>query len=115
MFLTMILAATSASLAGNWSADLRASPTVPAYSQPMSLAVPDDGSLTGTFYGAPITSGRAGSSNGRTCFAFSTSDQSAPDQHSGCVRGEAIEGITWSAGRKFLLAWGATRMPRSAK
>jgi hypothetical protein len=111
MLWAVILAAAPAALNGGWVVDLRPTPESPAYTQPMTLAVAADGSVSGTFYGAPVISGRASESNGRTCLAFTTSDGSGAYQHSGCLRGDAVEGLSWSTGRGFLLAWRATRAP----
>lgn len=107
----LALAAALASLNGAWSVDLRTAPSAPAYSQPMELTVAPDGSVSGRFYGAPIDAGRAADNNGRTCFAFNTSDQSGPYHHAGCLKGQVIEGQSWSTGRNFLLNWRAERTP----
>ena len=110
IMLTVLAAAAVASpVQGDWSVDLRTDLSAKPYSQPMRLDVAADGKLTGTFYGGPIAEGRAATSNGRTCFAFNTADQSGPYHHAGCLRGAAIEGQSWSTGRNFLLAWRADR------
>jgi hypothetical protein len=107
----LVLAAALASLNGAWSVDLRTTSTAPAYSQPMELTVAADGAVTGRFYGAPIDAGRASDSNGRTCFAFTTKDGTGPYHHAGCLKGEVVEGQSWSTGRNFLLNWRAERTP----
>lgn len=96
-------------LAGRWTVDLRPSPEAPPYSQPMVLSIGEGGLVTGSFYNSEIQDGRAARSNGRTCFAFRTSDGSAPYQTSGCLVGDRVVGQTWSEGRRFLLAWTAER------
>ncbi len=110
----LALLATAGALAGTWTVDLRPSLDGPAYEKPMTLVVAGDGTVSGTFYGASIASGRASESNGRTCFAFTTADQSGPYQHSGCLKGDAVEGLSWSTGRGFLLAWSAKRQTAAA-
>ena len=111
----LLLAATAASaqqptpLAGEWTVDLRREPQAPAYLKPMTLTVAPDGRLTGSFYEHAIEAGRAITTDGRPCFAFRTSDASGPYQTSGCLKGEVIEGQTWSEGRSFVLAWTASR------
>nr|WP_209023348.1 hypothetical protein [Sphingomonas jejuensis] len=97
------------SLAGRWTVDLRPSPSAPAYTQPMVLSIGDGGVVTGSFYNSEIEDGLAALSNGRTCFAFRTSDGTAPYQSSGCLVGDRVVGQTWSEGRRFLLAWTADR------
>jgi hypothetical protein len=77
----------------------------------MELKIAEDGAVSGSFYGAPIQAGRATESNGRTCFAFNTFDQSGPYHHAGCLREAAIEGQSWSTGRDFLMNWRAERTP----
>lgn len=98
-----------AALAGNWTVDLRPSPSAPAYLKPMVIAIGSDGAVTGEFYQHAIEKGRGGATNGRPCFAFRTSDNSGPYQTSGCLVGERIEGQTWSEGRNFVLTWTAVR------
>ena len=108
MMVPVLIAALSG-LNGSWSVDLRLNASAPAYSQPMELEIGADGAVTGSFYNTAIEAGRAADSNGRTCFAFTTRDGSGPYQHSGCLRGEVVEGQSWSTGRNFLLNWRAQR------
>lgn len=106
---TPLAAQDRSALEGDWTVDLRATPQAPAYLRPMTLTITADGALDGTFYERPIDLGRAGSTNGRPCFAFRTQDGSGAYQTSGCLFGEHIEGQTWSEGRRFILNWKATR------
>jgi hypothetical protein len=107
-------AATSAAppppaIAGNWVVDLRLSDKDPPYSKPMVLTPAPDGSLSGEFYQSNIEAGRFNDRKGHQCVAFRTSDNSGPYQHSACLEGKIIKGISWSTGRNFLLQWTATR------
>lgn len=96
-------------LAGRWVVDLRAAPDEPRYDKPMVLAVAPDQSVTGSFYDSEIEAGRASASNGRTCFAFRTTDGVGPYHTSGCLVGDRILGQTWSEHREFVLNWIAVR------
>lgn len=111
--LTLFAAATAAAppplVAGNWTVDLRLSAEDAPYSKPMVLTVAPDGSLSGEFYESIIEAGRFNDKAGRQCVAFRTSDNSGPYQHSACLEGKNIKGISWSTGRNFLLQWTATR------
>ena len=102
-------AAGAADMAGDWTVDLRPSLEDAAYSQPMSLAVANDRTLSGEFYGSPILAGRAGTSQGRTCAAFRTEDGSGPYHHSACLVEGRLVGQSWGEGRGFVLAWTAER------
>jgi hypothetical protein len=107
-------AATSAAapppaIAGNWIVDLRLSDKDAPYSKPMMLTPAPDGSLSGEFYESNIEAGRFNDRKGHQCVAFRTSDNSGPYQHSACLEGKIVKGISWSTGRNFLLQWTATR------
>lgn len=102
-------------LSGSWQVDLRPTPDSKPVLQPMSLVVAADGKVSGTFYGTAVADGRATASNGRTCVAFTTYDNSGPYQHSGCLNGDKMDGLSWSTGRSFLLAWRAERGSASVK
>jgi hypothetical protein len=109
MHILVAFLAGAEALGGSWLVDLRPTPASKPAPQAMSLTIAADGKVTGTFYGAAIADGRASVSNGRTCAAFTTSDNSGPYQHSACLLGNAVEGLSWSTGRNFLLAWKAER------
>jgi hypothetical protein len=111
MACTVALAGTIAadSLAGRWQVDLRPDPASPEYLKPMELIIAGDGTVTGTFYDSDIESGRAAVSNGRTCFAFRTTDGDGDYHTSGCAEGARLVGHTWAEKRGFLLAWTARR------
>ncbi|WP_284124752.1 hypothetical protein [Parerythrobacter aestuarii] len=96
-------------IAGEWVVDLRLSLDDAPYTQPMVLVVAEDGTVTGTFYGATIEAGKRGSAQGRTCIAFRTSDGSGPYQHAACLVDGKIVGQSWSEGRGFVLPWTAQR------
>jgi hypothetical protein len=96
-------------LAGRWIVDLRPSPDAPKYEKQMMLDVAPDGSVRGSFYDSTIDAGRASASNGRTCFAFRTTDGVGPYHTSGCLIGNRILGQTWAEHRKFVLNWTAER------
>lgn len=99
----------AAALAGRWIVDLRPSPEEPRYEKPMVLEVAADGTVRGTFYDSTIDAGRVGASNGRTCFAFRTTDGVGPYHTSGCLSGDRIVGQTWAEHRAFVLNWTAVR------
>ena len=96
-------------LAGRWIVDLRPSPDAPKYEKQMMLDVAPDGSVRGSFYDSTIDAGRASASNGRTCFAFRTTDGVGPYHTSGCLIGNRILGQTWAEHRQFVLNWTAER------
>lgn len=98
-----------AALAGRWIVDLRPSPDEPRHEKPMVLEVAADRSVRGSFYDSTIDAGRASASNGRTCFAFRTTDGVGPYHTSGCLSGDRIVGQTWAEHRNFVLNWTAVR------
>ncbi|MCU0729877.1 MAG: hypothetical protein MUF41_07255 [Sphingopyxis sp.] len=102
-------AAPSAPLAGTWSVDLRLSESDPVYTQPMELVIAMDGTVSGSFYGSPITAGRFGENRGRRCVAFSTSDGAGPYQHAACLVDNRMIGQSWAEHRSFVLPWTADR------
>jgi hypothetical protein len=105
---TAALAGVTA-LAGRWVADLRTAPDEPRYEKTLVLEIDADRVVTGSFYDSVIEAGRASASNGRTCFAFRTTDGVGPYHTSGCLVGDRILGQTWAEHRKFVLNWTATR------
>lgn len=98
-----------AALAGRWVVDLRAAQDEPRYDKLMILSVAPDRAVAGSFYDSEIEAGRAGASNGRTCFVFRTSDGVGPYHTSGCLVGDRILGQTWAEHRNFVLNWTAVR------
>jgi hypothetical protein len=98
-----------AALAGRWVVDLRAAPEEPRYDKMMVLEIDADRVVTGSFYDSVIEAGRASASNGRSCFAFRTTDGVGPYHTSGCLVGDRILGQTWAEHRKFVLNWTAAR------
>lgn len=98
-----------ASLAGEWSVDLRVSLADPAYSKTMLLNIAPDRSITGSFYDSDILAGRAGTAQDRQCVAFRTTDGQGFYHSSACLSDGKMVGMTWSEGRNFVLPWTATR------
>lgn len=96
-------------LAGTWSVDLRLEVTDAPYSQPMVLAIAEDGTVTGSFYNSDILAGRSGSAQGRNCVAFRTTDGAGLYHTSACLVDGKMIGQTWAEGRNFVLPWTATR------
>ncbi|MEO0464559.1 MAG: hypothetical protein AAF127_15630 [Pseudomonadota bacterium] len=94
---------------GDWVVDLRLSLKDAPYTQPMRLDVAEDNSVAGTFYGSPISKGRLGEAQGRSCIAFRTSDNSGPYQHAACLVDGKLVGQSWSEGRDFPNPWTAER------
>lgn len=101
-------AQTEPSLAGTWTVDLSAEPGKP-YLKTMVLQLAADGSVTGSFYDSTIEGGRWKGARGRTCVSFRTSDGKGPYHTAACLRGDGVEGQTWSEHRNFLFNWNATR------
>ncbi|MFZ1741998.1 MAG: hypothetical protein WAT93_04045 [Pontixanthobacter sp.] len=99
----------SAALSGAWTVDLRLGLTDAPYTQPMDLAVAEDGEVTGSFYNSEILAGRAGTAQDRTCVAFRTTDGSGFYHTSACLVDGKMIGQTWSEGRNFVLPWTAER------
>ena len=99
----------TATLAGRWVVDLRAAPDEPRHDKMMVLGIDADRVVTGSFYDSVIEAGRASASNGRSCFAFRTTDGVGPYHTSGCLVGDRILGQTWAEHRKFVLNWTAAR------
>lgn len=104
----MALAAAEPGLAGHWVVDLSSEPGKP-YTQPMDLALQDDGSVTGSFYNSTIEGGRWKRDRGRLCASFRTSDGVGPYHTAVCLVGDHAEGQTWAEHRRFLFNWTATR------
>lgn len=104
----MALAAAEPGLAGHWVVDLSSEPGKP-YTQPMDLALQDDGSVTGSFYNSTIEGGRWKRDRGRLCASFRTSDGVGPYHTAVCLVGARAEGQTWAEHRRFLFNWTATR------
>lgn len=96
-------------VAGNWTVDLRVADDGEAYTQPMVLVIAADSTITGSFYGSPILSGRYGRNRGRSCVAFVTSDGAGPYQHAACLIGGQMVGQSWAEHRQFVLPWVASR------
>ena len=97
-------------LVGTWRVDLRPTPDAAPYYQEMTITSVAGDSLTGTFYGAEIRSGRLNRDWGALRFAFVTEDGSGTYHTSGTLRGEEIEGMTHALGRGFLSYWTAERV-----
>lgn len=102
-----------AALEGDWSVDLSTEPDAP-YRQPMVIDVADNGTVSGSFYNTPISSGRYGRNQGRQCIAFVTSDGMGDYQHSACLEGGRMVGQSWAEHRQFVLPWVAERAAASA-
>lgn len=103
-----VAAASPASLAGDWTIDLSTDPAKP-YTQPMTLVLAGDGTVTGSFYNSTIEAGRWKTDRGRTCASFRTSDGVGPYHTSVCLTGDHAIGQTWAEHRKFLFNWLGTR------
>ena len=98
-----------APLAGDWKVDLRVSLSDAPYSQPMTIKVAEDGSITGSFYNSDILAGRVGRGQDRKCVAFRTTDGQGLYHSSACLVDGKMIGQTWSEGRNFVLPWTAER------
>ncbi|WP_379922121.1 hypothetical protein [Erythrobacter sp. R86502] len=98
-----------AAMVGSWTVDLRLDLADAPYTQPMTLAIADDGAVTGLFYNSAIIAGHAGSAQGRRCVAFRTTDGQGLYHTSACLVDGKMIGQTWAEGRNFVLPWTATR------
>lgn len=103
-----VAALLSSPMDGAWVVDLSTDPAKP-YTQPMTLALAADGTVSGDFYNSEIEAGRWRSQNGRLCVSFRTTDGVGPYHTSACLVGDRIEGQTWAEHREFVFVWTATR------
>lgn len=101
-------AQTAPSLNGDWVVDLSTEPGTP-YTQPMTLTLNADGTVSGSFYQSDIEAGRWKSDRGRTCVSFRTTDGVGPYHTAACLVGDHVEGQTWAEHRNFLFNWNAAR------
>lgn len=101
-------AQTTPSLNGAWVVDLSTEPGTP-YTQPMTLALNADGTVSGSFYQSDIEAGRWKTDRGRTCVSFRTTDGVGPYHTAACLVGDHVEGQTWAEHRNFLFNWNAAR------
>ena len=96
-------------LAGSWTVDLSVHPAQP-YTQPMTLTLNADGTVSGSFYQSDIQSGRWRAQNGRLCASFQTTDGRGPYQTTACATEDGrVQGETWAEHRRFVILWTATR------
>ncbi len=93
---------------GAWTVDLSAEPGKP-YTQPMTLKLEADGTVTGSFYNSDIQAGRWKTARGRTCVSFRTTDGQGPYHTAACLVGTEVQGQTWAEHRNFLFNWNAVR------
>ncbi|TXI45457.1 MAG: hypothetical protein E6Q50_16880 [Lysobacter sp.] len=103
-----VVSAAEPTLDGDWVVDLSAEPGQ-TYTQPMTLTLASDRSVTGRFYQSDIEAGRWKDDRGRLCASFRTSDGVGPYHTAVClIDGKAV-GQTWAEHRGFLFNWIATR------
>lgn len=95
-------------LNGAWVVDLSTEPGTP-YTQPMTLTLNTNGTVSGSFYQSDIEAGRWKTDRGRTCVSFRTSDGVGPYHTAACLVGDRVEGQTWAEHRNFLFNWNAVR------
>lgn len=107
--IAILLLAAASPLSGDWIVDLTAKASDKPYTQPMSLDLKDDGTVSGTFYQSTIEAGRWKTDRGRTCVSFRTSDGKGPYHTAACLDGNTVRGQTWAEHRNFLFNWNATR------
>ena len=96
-------------LLGSWQVDLRPTPDAEPYYQEFVVTAVQDGSFSGTFYGAPISEGRINNDWGKLRIAFMTADGSGPYYHSATLENMTLEGLSNSTGREFLAYWSAVK------
>lgn len=101
---------TADALVGDWDVALFYDPAAPPSATAMSISAVADGSISGAFYGSPMSEARVSEREGAIAFAAMTEDGSGPYFHSGRLAApDVIEGQTLSVGRDFLMQWRATR------
>lgn len=93
---------------GSWTVDLSPEGDK-SYTQPMTLKLNPDGTVTGSFYQSAIEAGRWKTARGRTCVSFRTSDGKGPYHTAACLNGDSVSGQTWAEHRAFLFNWNAVR------
>lgn len=110
MLLAFLAAAATqaADLSGDWTVDLSTDPATP-YTQPMTLRLNADGTVSGSFYQSEILAGRWKTDRGRTCASFRTTDGAGPYHSAVCLDGTTAVGQTWAEHRSFLFNWRAER------
>lgn len=108
LLLLALFAAGPSGLEGRWTVDLSIGGDG-SYTQPMTLTLADDHTVTGEFYNSEILDGRWGENAGRVCVSFRTTDGAGPYHTAACLDGDRVEGQTWAEHRQFLLPWTATR------
>ncbi len=96
-------------LSGTWQVDLRPTPDAAPYFQELVITEAGNGSMSGTFYGAPFSEGRINDDWGTLRIAFVTADGSGPYYHSAVLNDGRLEGLSHSSGRDFLAYWSATK------
>lgn len=101
-------AAATPSLDGDWVVDLSTEPGQP-YTQPMTLVLAADHTVTGSFYRSEILAGRWKYDRGRLCASFRTTDGAGPYHTAVCLGDGKAVGQTWAEHRNFLFNWIATR------
>jgi len=99
--------ASAEDLIGEWDVSLFFSPGEAPSKTVMVVEAVDDGVLTGTFYGSPFLVARAIMNDDEVLFTAVTEDNSGRYIHSGELEDGEIEGMTFSVGRDFLMAWEA--------
>lgn len=96
-------------LLGNWTIDLRPSPTAAPYLKTFTLSGYTNKSLSGVFYDTHFEGGKIHTDWGKIYFSFTTQDNSGTYFHSGYIENGTINGTTFSEGRGFLMPWRGTK------
>ncbi len=92
-------------LLGEWTIDLRPTPSAEGYYQNFVVKVVDGNTFTGIFYGSEIQNGLLNRNWDRLYFAFTTSDASNDYYHSGYLENGALQGISYCPNRAFTAPW----------
>lgn len=97
-------------LIGEWDVALYFDPDEPPSQTLLQITGAQDGTLSGSFYDTPFSSGEAAMHRGDVVASAMTSDDSGLYAHSMRMRTrDMIFGQTLSTGRGFVMAWEATR------
>ena len=95
-------------LKGEWTIDLRPTPSSPDYYQSMEISFVNDKTFEGSFYGSDIKAGLLNTSWDKVYFSFITSDANNNYYHSGYLEDGKLYGISYCPGRKFTAPWTGT-------
>lgn len=95
-------------LKGEWTIDLRPTPSSPEYYQAMEISFVNNKTFEGSFYNSEIKAALLNTNWNKIYFSFITSDASHNYYHSGYLENGKLYGISYCPGRKFTAPWTGT-------